>query len=94
MASSVMTVSAPFATDRSSAKQRDRRIIAKKPAAAIVSHIGKLCEFQKFSIDVAKAGSCKVPFTTNQTKRCNRGEIPSGRNCQATASWLSLATRS
>jgi len=46
MASSVMTVSAPLATDFSARNSVIRRITPKNPAAASVSHIGKVGERQ------------------------------------------------
>ena len=46
MANSVMTVSAPLATDFSALNSVMRAIIAKNPAAAKVSHIGKAGERQ------------------------------------------------
>ena len=54
-ASSVMTVSAPFATDFSARSSVIRTIRLKNPAAAIVSHIGKDAERQMWSSDVAQA---------------------------------------
>ena len=46
MASSVMTVSAPLATDFSARNSVRSTIIPKNPAAANVSHIGKVGERQ------------------------------------------------
>src|ERR1700722_9029293 len=46
IASSVITVSAPLATDFSARKRVIRTMIAKKPAAASVNHIGKVGERQ------------------------------------------------
>ena len=46
IASSVMTVSAPLATDFSARNSVIRTMIPKNPAAASVSHIGKVGERQ------------------------------------------------
>jgi len=46
IANSVMTVRAPLATDRSARNSVTSRISAKKPAAANVSHIGKVADRQ------------------------------------------------
>ena len=46
IASSVMTVSAPLATDFSARNSVTRTMIPKNPAAASVSHIGKVGERQ------------------------------------------------
>lgn len=78
MARSVMTVRAPFATDRSARSTVTNSTSAKKPAATRVSHIGKLGECNKFSIDVAHvwfmlAALHKEP---DQVPR-NHGKIPS-----------------
>ena len=54
MASSVMTVSAPFATDFSARNSVNRTTRAKKPAAANVSHVGKACERQICSSELAQ----------------------------------------
>src|SRR4051794_26595525 len=55
MASSVTTVSAPLATDRSARCSVTRRISPKKPAAASIIHIGKAGERQIWSSDEAHA---------------------------------------
>src|SRR5882724_7332817 len=55
IASSVITVSAPFATDFSARNSVIRTISPKKPPATIVSHIGKAGERQMWSSDVAHA---------------------------------------
>ena len=55
IASSVMTVSAPFATDFSARSSVITTINPKKAAAAIVSHIGKDAERQMCSSDAADA---------------------------------------
>ena len=46
MASNVITVSAPLATDFSARNSVIRTMTAKKPAAANVNHIGKVGERQ------------------------------------------------
>ena len=46
IANSVITVSAPLATDRSARNSVTSRTSAKNPAAANVSHIGKVAERQ------------------------------------------------
>jgi hypothetical protein len=57
-----MTVSAPFATDLSARNSVTRRTIAKNPAAATVSHIGKVDECHNWSIDDGNAWfMCGVP---------------------------------
>src|SRR6202011_3099269 len=55
IASSVITVSAPLATDFSARNSVTRTTIPKNPAAASVSHIGKVGECQSWSSDVAQA---------------------------------------
>src|SRR5713226_9483617 len=55
IASSVMTVSAPLATDFSARTSVMRRMIPKNPAAANVSHIGNAGERQSWSSEVAQA---------------------------------------
>src|SRR3954453_21345773 len=55
IASSVITVSAPFATERSARSKVTSRTSAKKPAAASVSHIGKAGERQISSSDDGQA---------------------------------------
>jgi len=54
-ATSVMTVNAPLATDFSARTSVMRTMIPKNPAAAKVSHIGKVGERQSWSSDVAQA---------------------------------------
>src|SRR6201991_1967911 len=55
IASSVITVNAPLATDRSARSSVISRISAKKPAAASVSHIGNVGERQISSSDDGQA---------------------------------------
>ena len=55
IASSVITVSAPLATDFSARNSVMRTMIPKNPAAANVSHIGKVGERQRWSSDAAQA---------------------------------------
>src|SRR3982074_132011 len=55
IASSVITVNAPLATDLSARSNVISRISAKKPAAAKVSHIGNAGEPQISSSDVGQA---------------------------------------
>src|SRR4051812_7489430 len=55
MASNVITVKAPLAIDRSARSKVIRRMSAKKPAAAKVSHIGNVDERQISSSDEGKA---------------------------------------
>jgi hypothetical protein len=55
IASSVITVSAPFATDFSARNSVRSTMIPKNPAAANVNHTGKVGERQSWSSDVAHA---------------------------------------
>ncbi len=55
IANSVMTVSAPFATDFSARNSVNRTIMPKNPAAASVSHIGKVGERQISSSEEGQA---------------------------------------
>src|SRR3954452_22648442 len=55
MASSVITVKAPLATDRSARSKVISRMSAKNPAAASVSHIGNVGERHISSSDDGKA---------------------------------------
>nr|GAJ35860.1 hypothetical protein BDOA9_0150700 [Bradyrhizobium sp. DOA9] len=55
MDSSVMTVSAPLATDLSARSSATSRINPKNPAAASVIHVGKAGERQIWSSEVAHA---------------------------------------
>src|SRR5262245_18908578 len=76
-ASSVITVSAPLATDRSARINVTSVMIAKKPAAASVSHIGEACELQSWSSDVGKdrlmSGSyAMVPYASSRSKSDDR----------------------
>ena len=60
IASSVMTVSAPLATDFSARNSVIRTMIPKNPAAASVSHIGKAGERQIGRAMQPKPNSCAM----------------------------------
>ena len=64
-ASSVITVSAPLATDFSARNSVTNTMIPKNPAAANVSHVGKAGVRQTWSSDVAQVqfmtSSCDIP---------------------------------
>src|SRR5205807_10011359 len=71
IASKVMTVSAPLATDFSARNSVIRTIIPKKPAAANVIHIGKVGERQSWSSDEAQAQFMReVPHAAFNRNEC------------------------
>ena len=68
-ASSVITVSAPLATDFSARNSVMSTMTPKNPAAANVSHIGKVGERQSWSSDVAQAQFMRgVPKTQHNAQ--------------------------
>src|SRR5882672_8098552 len=69
IASNVMTVSAPLATDLSARNSVIRRMIPKNPAAASVSHIGNDGERQRWSSEEAQAQFMRdVPQRDRKTR--------------------------